>query len=232
MTDIVTADAVIDAPIAQQEAEESAIDESTDSTDEVASAEPEHTEQDKVQKRIDKAIYEKHQARREAEQARQEIADLRARIESGQPQAATDDISALVKQEAARLKAEETFNESCNKTYEAGVKEFGASFDAAMKNLALVGMSRDFLELVSEADHGAKILAHLGKDLDEAERISTLPPLKMARELTKLDIKLGSTKTKAVSKAPPPITPVSGKSGGNKSPAEMTDAEYAKWRRG
>lgn len=227
MTDIVPADAEpsLDEVVVDETIENPA--EETQSVEETAPPEP-----DKVQKRIDKAIYEKHQARREAEQARREIEDLRARLDSGaQQQAAPDDIQALVRQEAARLKAEDSFNAACNNTYDAGVKEFGQDFDKAMQNLSLVGMSRDFLELVSEADHGARILAHLGGDLDEAERIASLSPVKMARELTKLDIQLGSQKTKPVSKAPAPITPVSGKSGGSKNPADMTDAEYAKWRR-
>lgn len=191
----------------------------------------EPTEQDKVQKRIDKAIYEKHQARREAEQAKREFEEFKARIEQGNENIAPDDIHALIQKEAERLRADESFNEACNKTYDEGVKEFGSSFDKAMQNLSLVGMSREFLELVSEADHGAKILAHLGQDLDEAERIAAMPPLKMARELTKLDVKLGSKPAKPVSKAPPPITPVSGKSGGTKSTYEMTDEEYQAWRR-
>lgn len=228
MTDTVPADAETSQVEEIDESIEQPAHEESQSVEETAPTEP-----DKIQKRIDKAIYEKHQARREAEQARREIEELRARIDSGeQQQAAPDDIHALVRQEAARLKAEDSFNDACNNTYDAGVKEFGQDFDKAMQNLSLVGMSRDFLELVSEADHGARILAHLGGDLDEAERIASLSPVKMARELTKLDIKLGSQKTKPVSKAPAPITPVSGKSGGSKNPAEMTDAEYAKWRRG
>jgi len=220
----VTADAV------EPSLDEAEVLESNETTEDHAPEEP--TEQDKVQKRIDKAIYEKHQARRELEQARAEAAELRAKFEAGD-QLPPENIQDLVRQEAARMKAEESFNAACNKTYDEGVKEFGPSFDKAMHNLSLVGMSNEFLELVSESDHGAKILAHLGQDLDEAERIARLSPLKMARELTKLDIELGSKKTvKKISSAPEPIKPVSGKSGGNKSPAEMSDAEYRKWRKG
>ena len=219
-------DSVVDESI------DESIEQTANDEPELDSAPDEPTEQDKVQKRIDKAIYEKHQARRELEQAKAEAAELRARFEQGESyQKPSDDIQALVKQEAARMKDEENFNAACNKTHAEGIKEFGQSFDKAMQNLGLVGMPREFLELVSEADYGARILSHLGGDLDEAERIAALSPVRMARELTKLDIKLGSQKVKQVSKAPPPITPVSGKSGGSKSPAEMTDAEYSKWRK-
>lgn len=209
-----------------EKVEESAEHETVDN----APASPEPTEQDKIEKRIAKATYEKHQALRAADEARREMAELRQRVESGAP-LEQGEIAELVKAEAVKLKAEESFNDACNKTYDAGVKEHGAAFDKAMQNLSLIGMNRSFLEMVSTTDAGSKILYHLGQDLDEAERISNLPPIKMARELTLLEVKLGSEKVKKISNAPAPLNHVSGKSGGTKSPAEMTDAEYAKWRR-
>jgi hypothetical protein len=51
--------------------------------------------------------------------------------------------------------------------------------------------------------------------MDEAARIMSLPPIQMARELTKLEFKLGQPATKPVSKAPAPIKPLgSGKAAG------------------
>ncbi len=228
--EIVTADAVNPSTI-----EDSAIIESEESaeheTEDSAPASPELNEQDKIEKRIAKATYEKHQALRAADEARKEAAELRQKFESGAP-LEQGDIAELVKAEAVKLKAEESFNDACNKTYDAGVKEHGQAFDKAMQNLSLIGMTRDFLEMVSATDAGPKILYHLGQDLDEAERIANLSPVKMARELTLLEVKLGREKVKKVSKAPEPLNHVTGRSGGSKSPAEMTDAEYAKWRRG
>jgi|APLak6261660231_1056022.scaffolds.fasta_scaffold00088_21 hypothetical protein len=228
MIEIVSADAELGQDPELEKVEKPANNESGNNDQPASEPDQDH---DKVQKRIDKAIYEKHQARREAEQARAEASELRARLEVGQT-IDPNDIQALVQQEAEKLRHDESFNKSCNDTYEVGVKEFGKSFDKAMSNLSLVGMNRDFLELVSTSDNGAKILVHLGGDLDEAERIANLSPLKMAREITKLDLQLGSEKVKKVSNAPEPIKPISGRSGGSKSPGEMTDAEYAKWRKG
>ena len=54
----------------------------------------------------------------------------------------------------------------------------------------------------------------------------------MGRELAKLEIKLNQPPPpKPVSQAPAPITPIAGMSGGSKNPSEMTDAEFAKWRK-
>ncbi len=94
-------------------------------------------------------------------------------------------------------------------------------------------MSREFFELATTSDVSAKLLHHLGTDLDEAARIAALPPLQMARAITKLEIELGKPQTKPVSKAPAPITPIDGAKGSSKSldDPNLTDAEYAALRR-
>ena len=210
---------------------------SIDENELVENEEPESTpdesqnqpKQDKVQKRIDELTRAKYEARNQAEQIARENEQLRAYLQqASEQQPNNENIHELVKQEAMRLKQEDNFNNACNQTYDKGVKEF-KDFDNTVKNLQIVGVTREFLDLVSSASDGHKVLHFLGNDLEEANRISRLPPLKMARELTLLEFKLANQKTK-VSNAPDPISPISGKSSGKKSPAEMTDAEYAKWR--
>lgn len=188
------------------------------------------------QKRIGELTREKYEGRRAAEQAMQEAAQLReqlARLQRGeqaqhQPQG---DVETLIQQEAQRLLKEQSFNQACNKVYATGKSEF-PDFDAAIANLQMVGMSREFLEFTAASDVGAKLLNHLGRDLDEAARISALPPVLMARELTRLELKLSQPpQPKPVSKAPAPITPIAASGATSKDPAEMTDAEFAKWRK-
>ena len=77
----------------------------------------------------------------------------------------------------------------------------------------------------------AKLLAHFGSDIDSAEELLSMTPTKMAREIAKAEIKLANTK-KQISNAPTPIKGVT--SAGNKGTtprSDMTDAEYAKWRK-
>ncbi|WP_455154166.1 hypothetical protein [Cupriavidus campinensis] len=173
------------------------------------------------QKRINKVTWEREEAVRRAERAEQRIREYEARTGSEsqhgeQPQGQPQDVQTLARQEAQRMRAEERFNEACNKVYEAGASEF-KDFDSAVKNLQMVGANRDFLELATSSDAGHKVLHHLGTDLDEAARILSLPPVQMARELTKLEIKLSQPAApKPVSKAPAPITPLgSGKATGD-----------------
>jgi hypothetical protein len=202
--------------------------ETPESTEEKAKKEP------WFQKRIGELTREKYEGRREAENARLEAQQLREQLarvqQGGQAQPNEQVPPTLVQQEARRLIAEQSFNEACNKVYATGKAEF-QDFDQAVANLQMVGMNRDFLEFTAASDAGAKLLHHLGKDLDEAARISSLPPVLMARELTRLELKLNQPQTKPVSKAPAPITPIAASGSSSKDPSEMTDAEFAKWRK-
>ena len=164
------------------------------------------------QKRIGELTREKYEAKRAADEARQEAERYRqyvAQLQQGDQTAEKPeaDVHTLAKQEAAKLVAEQRFNESCNKVYSTGKEEF-PDFDNAVANLQMVGVNRDFLELATTSDAGHKLLHHLGNDLDEAARILALPPVQMARELTKLEYKLNQPVAKPVSKAPEPIRPI------------------------
>lgn len=185
------------------------------------------------QKRIGELTREKYEARRAAEEANQQAEQYRlylAQIQQGDQTAQQPnvDVRTLAQQEATKMVAEQRFNESCNKVYAEGAKEF-PDFDAAIRNLQMVGVNRDFLELATTADAGAKLLHHLGSDLDEAARILSLPPVQMARELTKLEIKLGQPAAKPVSKAPEPIKPLG--SGGVAESGLRDDLSADEWMR-
>lgn len=174
------------------------------------------------QKRIGELTREKYEAKRAAETATQEAQKLRdymAQIQQGNQPEGGLDVESYVTSKAAEMVAERSFNESCNKVYETGKAEF-PDFDHAVSNLQMVGMNRDFLEIVSSSDAGHKVLNHLGNDLDEAARISALPPLQMARELTRLEYKLNQPQSKPVSKAPAPIKPIGA---GGLTPTGLSD---------
>lgn len=213
--------------------------ESAEATTEQTQEQVEESPEDKAkrepwfQKRIGELTRDKYEAKRQADTVAQEAAQLReqlARYQQGDyedaPQA---DVQTLARQEAQRMVAEQTFNESCNRVYEAGKAEF-PDFDNAVANLQMVGVNRDFLELATTSDAGAKLIQHLGNDLDEAARIAALPPVQMARELTRLEYKLAQAPApKPVSKAPAPITPIG--SGGVSAPGLRDDLPIDEWMR-
>jgi len=195
-----------------------------------ATAAPSEAEKSATQKRIDKLTREKYLARGEAEGIRRENERLRAQlVENSTSSGHIDNDDDAVTRRAEQIVADHKFNDACNKIYDLGIAEF-PNFESSIENLKMVGMNRDFLDVVSNMDTGHKILNHLGADLEEAERIASLSPVKMAMELTKLEYELRG-KVKKISGAPEPITPVSGVKSSSKSPDKMTDAEFAAWRR-
>lgn len=104
------------------------------------------------------------------------------------------------------------FNDACVSTAEKGRTEF-SDFDARMDDLKQLRDPEDpvsqgaynmFLAAAMETGEGPRILRELGGDLNEAQRILGLPPVKMAVEMTKLAL----AKPREGSKAPKPITAI------------------------
>jgi len=140
-------------------------------------------------------------------------------------------------QRRAQILAETNrFNEKCNKIAEQGKESF-PGFDAALANLSAVGAlgansNPAFLQTVAELPEAHKLLHHLGNNPDEAARINSLPPVKMAIELAKIEAKITTMQAKPTSKAPPPITPVTGTGGANSDLAspDMSMEEFSRIR--
>lgn len=84
---------------------------------------------------------------------------------------------------------------------------------------------------IEAADAPGKVLYHLAKNPDEAERIASLPPGKQAREIVRLEEKLAKPPVKP-SKAPEPIEPVGGKAAvGDEMPdAAKQPEKWLEWR--
>jgi chromosome segregation ATPase len=181
------------------------------------------------QKRISEVTREKYEAKRQADESAAEVQRLTeqlARFQAGDTEGDQPDVQKLARAEAEKIVAARSFDERCNKVHADGTKAF-PDFAQSVSNLQMVGATPQFWELATESDAAAKLLHHLGQDLDEASRIASLPPVQMARELTKLEFKLAQAPApKPVSKAPAPITPIG--SGGTTTfdPAKLSDAEW------
>lgn len=84
---------------------------------------------------------------------------------------------------------------------------------------------------------GPQLAYHLGKNPEIALRLNELPPTVAAFELGEINARLKAEREKAkastVSKAPPPPPKIEGAGDPavQKDPSQMTDAEFAKWRR-
>lgn len=82
-----------------------------------------------------------------------------------------------------------------------------------------------------ESDVGPDISYYLAKHPDEASRIAQLSPIRQIAEIVKLEAKVSEPPVKKVTEAPAPITPTGSKAKADKDPAQMTDAEFAAWRK-
>lgn len=94
-----------------------------------------------------------------------------------------------------------------------------------------VPVSEAMATAIMQSELGPDLLYHLGQNPKEAARIAKLPPIAAVRELGKLEAKLSEPPTKRASKAPEPIKPVGGRAEVEKDPSDMTDKEFAEWRR-
>lgn len=170
-----------------------------------------------VRPRINEITREKHEALRRAEAAERELADFRAKLaqspqEGQQTPPVTpvpQNIEDLVQQQAAKLLQQTEFNRRCNEVAEKGAAEF-QDFQQAIDSFQVFGgLPGDFLETVVELPDSHKILHHLGNNLEEYQRLQTLPPVKKALALADIASKLKvQPKPAPLTNAPAPATPL------------------------
>lgn len=186
-------------------------------------------EERRVHRRVEQQLREQAEAKtREVEPRRDEFGDDRAYFEA--------QIEHLAEKKAAQKLADRERTMQHEKTQEAfleraeSAKSRYADFDAVVSNPALP-INEGMAEFISDSDAGPDLAYFLGKNPFKAAEIAQLSPIKAARELTRLEAELAAKPKPRTSNAPAPIVPIGGASGGSKSPAEMSDAEYAKWRK-
>lgn len=97
-------------------------------------------------------------------------------------------------------------------------------------------ISQGMVELLQESDVGPDVLYHLANNRDEALRIAQMDEKSAARAIGRLEAQLEKAAPvvppKPVSKAPPPPPQIEAvEPAVVKDPKEMSDAEFAKWRR-
>lgn len=128
------------------------------------------------------------------------------------------------RQQAAQAQARNISNRTEN-IYAEAEKLPGFSRDAFDE----LPLTQAIAAAIVDSDVSAKLMAYMAANPDEVAEISRLPPARQAAAIGKLEVKVASAPK--VSKAPEPIKPISGRTGADKDPSEMTDAEFAQWRR-
>lgn len=179
-------------------------------------------------RRLESQLYEQQKAKNLEEPKRDEFRDDDAYAQA--------QIEHLVEKRAAEKLAERERKQQQERVAETFIAkaekaaERYEDFDAVVGNPRL-HINSEMAEFIADSDVGPDVAYYLGKNPLKAAQIAQMSPIKAARELTRIEGELASKPKPRPSNAPAPIAPISGSSGGSKSPAEMTDAEYAKWRK-
>jgi molecular chaperone GrpE (heat shock protein) len=185
----------------------------------------------RMQRRIDKRTGDYYRARAENEQ-------LRAQLESrgaGQTEAKESDPQAIAR-EIARI---DRFTEKANDLVSRGTKAH-PDYMESLKSLAAEvgdfvtpnGAPSKFMDVVLQvADEPGALLYHLGKNPDLAEELSDLSDLRLAAKLKLIERDMGEALKPQTVKTAKPLEAVKPINLAKKSPSNMTDAEYAKWRK-
>lgn len=197
----------------------------------------------RLERRIDRLTAARYQTAAEAAQARKEAEELKARLaqyEQQEPQQETltpEKVLPIARQMAEYLRTQERVQDRVQQVMKAGkaLDGFDAACNAVNEELPFYsqnGAPTPFLGVVMECESPAVVLHHLGRNPDLAEELARLTPTQQARRLDRLEAELNRKPEPKASNAPKPIEPLRGTGGGaNKDPAQMSDAEFAKWRR-
>ena len=125
------------------------------------------------------------------------------------------------RQEAAKRE-----QESLVASWEKKVDRASAKYDDFDEKVGELKPNTPWGYAVMEADNGDDIAYYLGTHMEEARQIAALPPAAQIRAIGRLEAKLAAepAKPNLPSKAPAPIKPVGGKSGGaNDMPQDSDD---------
>lgn len=227
------------------QADENAVepqDDQNKATDQSPPEDAKPEEQDKPKKTawytrvIAREAAEKREAKREADLLKGQNAMLLQELANKNGGSDVKTSPSLAQAEIERLAEEKAnirdFNKACNRIAEEGNDEF-EDFDASVSTLQQIGGNyKSLLEITTELTDGHRVLYHLGKDPEEAERLLSLPPTKMAMAVAKLETKLSKESAKTVSDAPSPITPIKAKASKSFDPNDPNADrdEWSKWR--
>jgi hypothetical protein len=86
-------------------------------------------------------------------------------------------------------------------------------------------------QAIVESDFGTDSAYYLAQHPDEAKAIAQLSPIRQIAAIGKLEAKVTQPAARKTTEAPPPITPAGSKAKADKDPNQMTDAEFAAWRK-
>jgi hypothetical protein len=216
-------------------------------TEELENAPAPSPQQEDRTGRIQQLIRDKRTAEALAATSAAQAAALRERMQSaGRPEnyRAPEDYTRAVAEEAVREVGAEILARQASQAQEiaaraaqdawaestAGFREKAPDFDTVVHNPNLT-VTPVMADAIRESSRGAEIAYFLGKNPAEAARIASLPPVSQATAIARLETRVGGSAQSSVSRAPQPVSTLSGRSGSaGKRLEDMTFEEYRRAR--
>lgn len=236
---------------------DSAPDQTTKPDEGADTDQPKHELPRGVQKRIDRLTREKYRLQAELEVARRQPpqqADTRTTTteSNGEPKPdqfksyeaflearaewkAEQKVSALLgqAQESARRQHVEAEHSRLAQGWEERVGKASDVYDD-FEEVALapdLPITEPMMAALVRIEKGPDVAYYLGKHRDVATQIANLDPFSAAVRIGEIAATLSRPVPKKTTSAPEPINPVGGRSTTTKDPAQMSDSEFAAWRR-
>jgi hypothetical protein len=182
---------------------------------------------DAVQRRFNRITREKYEARARADFLQKQVDELSARLsQTAQPEPTAPATKQIDPDEQRTLI--EINAHAIALLNRAGKEAPGFREDLQALQTAPIPISADLALELMEHENAIPLIRHLASDLEEAERIASLPTRKAVREIDRLAERLTTPKKSA---APQPLSPVRSASVPEKDPEKMSDAEWSKFRR-
>lgn len=201
-----------------------------------------------VQKRIDKLTQQRYEREARIRELEARIAENERKAQASQPEPDPSKFDSLeqyldakVEFEAGkRIREIEQQRDIQQKNAErvAGfneraiaVRQANPDFDAVLQSAA-VNVSQAVMETILESDDGPAVAYHLAKHPTELYRLNAMSERQQVLELGRISARLSAkVPERKVTQAPPPAPAVKATGTGSKSVSDMTDKEYAEFRK-
>jgi hypothetical protein len=193
---------------------------------------------DKVQQRINRLTYEKHEERRRAQELEARLQELETKVKT--PAAPKQELTleqfdydqekfsaALIEQRATEIVESKLSEQAQQQTAQQQKAELQAkqatynkkALEYAEKNPEYTDLwnsmgsaiqSEAVAEFLMDSDIGPQMQHHLLKNFDQLQSIQSLPPMAQAAQLGRLEAKLSMPPVKPMSNAPDPAETLDG----------------------
>lgn len=180
------------------------------------------------------AVYKAMAEKQSGTASTDETPNPNATVTTGVPTQA--EIREMVATEAAKIVAQQTYQQKAQTWLQNGKSEF-KDFDDKCNVVAALGAGDkpEFMQIVTDLPDGHKIVAHMADNPEETQRILSLSPLSMAVEIAKMSATVSNKPIPklAVSNAPAPARTVDGIAKTNDEISGDEDMKdfAAKWRK-